>query len=312
VAATFRDDRSADVLILGAARRGIEVFRFNTEDYPAQVRLSIDPVHPEAGVLHTLRGTVSMGQTRGIWIRRPQWPVVADIVTDRFDRALAQQEAVAAMGGAWRCLARRCVSPPDAIQASRWKLPQLKLAHELGIPVPHTLVTQDAGEIRRVLRQGRAVVKAVGEAWVVLEEGERSGETTELALNEDLRGVVHAPVLVQSLVPKVADWRITLVGRQLFPVRMRAPEGAPVDVRATVPEDIQYEVHNLPVSLADALVAFANQYGLRYAAFDMAEDVDGTLWFLECNPAGQWAWLEPPTGLKITDALIDLLLDPTA
>jgi hypothetical protein len=28
---------------------------------------------------------------------------------------------------------------------------------------------------------------------------------------------------------------------------------------------------------------------------------------LECNPNGQWAWLEPAAGLPITTAIADLL-----
>ena len=75
---------------------GHVVYRFNTEDYPLGVRLSIDPA--------------------GIWLRRPPLPVV-DFGLDRSDRVFAHQEAVAANGGAWRALMDRCVSPPDAMQA---------------------------------------------------------------------------------------------------------------------------------------------------------------------------------------------------
>jgi glutathione synthase/RimK-type ligase-like ATP-grasp enzyme len=288
----------------------VQVFRFNTEDYPANIRLALDPVHPESAVLATAQGDVALGKARGIWLRRPQWPVISDSVTDRFDRALAEQEAIAAMGGAWRCLADRCVSPPDALQAARWKLPQLTLAARLGMAVPATLVTQSADEIALFQEGGRTVVKAVGDAWVVTDEGERVGETTELRPSDDLRGAVHAPVLVQRLIRKTADWRVTLVGRRLFPVRMLTPNGAPIDVRATDPGQITHEARDLPNTVAVALARFAASFALRYAAFDLAEDRDGTLWFLECNPAGQWAWLEPLTGLNITEALIDLLLAP--
>ena len=41
---------------------------------------------------------------------------------------------------------------------------------------------------------------------------------------------------------------------------------------------------------------YAHEWGLRFAAFDVAEDLDGNLWFLECNPVGQWAWLETYAG----------------
>lgn len=296
---------------MAASRRGLDVYRFNTEDYPASVRLSLDPADPRSANLYFDDQKVELGQAKGIWIRRPQWPVISALVTDPYDRALAHQEALAAMGGAWRCLADRCVSPPDVLQAARWKLPQINLAASMGLPVPQTRVTQDAGEIRAFQASGRTVLKAVGEAWVVLGAGERVGETTELLGTDDVRGSIHTPVLVQRLVDKVADWRVTMVGQRFFSVRMVAPDSAPIDIRTTSPESIKHEVRSLPTQLESRLVGFARHYGLRYGAFDFAEDAEGTLWFLECNPAGQWAWLEPLTGLKITDSLIDLLLDPT-
>jgi hypothetical protein len=295
---------------MAAERRGVDVYRFNTEEYPASVRLSLDPADPPSANLFVDDQRIELGQAKGIWIRRPQWPVISAAVTDRYDRALAHQEALAAMGGAWRCLANRCVSPPDVLQAARWKLPQINLAARLGLPVPQTRVTQDAEEIRTFQAAGRTVMKAVGEAWVVLDGGERVGETTELLSTDDVRGAIHTPVLVQRLVEKVADWRVTMVGQRFFSVRMVAPDSAPIDIRTTSTESIKHEVRSLPARLESRLLGFAHHYGLRYGAFDLAEDAGGTLWFLECNPAGQWAWLEPLTGLKITDALIDLLLDP--
>ncbi len=57
---------------------------------------------------------------------------------------------------------------------------------------------------------------------------------------------------------------------------------------------------------------YAHEWGLRFAAFDVAEDLDGNLWFLECNPVGQWAWLETYAGVPITASLLDLLLMPAA
>ncbi|WP_329150150.1 hypothetical protein OIU91_25245 [Streptomyces sp. NBC_01456] len=48
-------------------------------------------------------------------------------------------------------------------------------------------------------------------------------------------------------------------------------------------------------------------FDLRYGAFDFALTADGAWWFLECNPNGQWAWLEAAAGLPLTAAIADLL-----
>ncbi len=55
-------------------------------------------------------------------------------------------------------------------------------------------------------------------------------------------------------------------------------------------------------------MAYLRRAGLRFGAFDLAEDAEGQLWFLECNPNGQWGWIESATGLPITDAIVSELL----
>ena len=43
--------------------------------------------------------------------------------------------------------------------------------------------------------------------------------------------------------------------------------------------------------------------GLNFAAFDFALDYDAQWHFLECNPNGQWLWLEVLTGLPTVETL---------
>ncbi|MFJ9774463.1 hypothetical protein ACIRVF_25040 [Kitasatospora sp. NPDC101157] len=78
--------------------------------------------------------------------------------------------------------------------------------------------------------------------------------------------------------------------------------------------DWRSEYRNLtyePVDCAEpvraALLRFLGESGLRFGAFDFAATPEGEWWFLECNPNGQWAWLEHATGLPITSAIADLL-----
>ncbi len=50
-----------------------------------------------------------------------------------------------------------------------------------------------------------------------------------------------------------------------------------------------------------------NPRASRFAALDFIVDPDDQWWFLECNPNGQWAWIEEETGLPISSALADAL-----
>jgi hypothetical protein len=48
-----------------------------------------------------------------------------------------------------------------------------------------------------------------------------------------------------------------------------------------------------------------DRLGLVYGAIDMRLTPDGRYVFLEVNPSGLWLFTEEPTGLPITDAVVD-------
>lgn len=291
-------------------KRGVEIYRFNSEDYPASVRLDFDPAIPGDAELRNGRKTIAVGRARGIWIRRPQWPTVSDHLSAG-DARLVRQESIAAMGGLWRLMADRCVSSPDALTAARWKMPQLGRALKLGFRVPETLVTMDPGRARRFIAAGPTVMKAVQELYVADDPVPRVG-TVGLASEGDADSVKVCPTLLQRAIRKLSDIRVTVIGNVPFAVRVLVPPGAPIDFRATNPSDCRFEVMSLEASLAEACVRVVSDIGLRFGAIDLAEDAAGNYWFLECNPNGQWGWLEDFTDVPITDRLVTELLAPTA
>jgi glutathione synthase/RimK-type ligase-like ATP-grasp enzyme len=117
--------------------------------------------------------------------------------------------------------------------------------------------------------------------------------------------VSHSAHLFQAKVPKVADVRVVAVGEQVFCALITAPPGV-VDWRAAY-RNLSYEPVECPEGVRLALVAFLADFGLNFGAFDFAMTPDGAWWFLECNPNGQWAWLEAAANLTITTAIADLL-----
>lgn len=51
--------------------------------------------------------------------------------------------------------------------------------------------------------------------------------------------------------------------------------------------------------------------GLCYGAIDMVVTPDERYVFIEINPNGQYLWVEQATGLPISDAICDLLINGT-
>jgi hypothetical protein len=311
VAVTSQRDIAADLVVLECERRGVDLHRFNSEQFPTVVGINADPVRGLVELLDGDEVAVSLSSARSIWIRRPQWPAQDPSIVDQADQRLRFSESVATLAGAWRLLKDRCVSPADSLQAARWKLPQLRVAAALGFEVPDTLVTTSPSRAKRFLQDGPAVIKAVAEARVATPEGERIGSVQTITADDRLDEVELAPTMFQRLVEKVADVRVTMVGQLVFAVAIRVPPGAPLDFRDTDPNACTYDIFDLRRDDIRRCVGFMERYGLRFGAFDFGLRQDGSLVFFECNPNGQWGWIEAHSGLAITAAVVDLLVDPS-
>jgi glutathione synthase/RimK-type ligase-like ATP-grasp enzyme len=70
---------------------------------------------------------------------------------------------------------------------------------------------------------------------------------------------------------------------------------------------VSYAVRQLPQELEESLLRLTRSYDLAFAAIDLIRDTAGEFWFLELNPAGQWAWIEEHTGLPIAASLASAL-----
>jgi hypothetical protein len=117
--------------------------------------------------------------------------------------------------------------------------------------------------------------------------------------------VVHKPLWnSQVQVGKVADIRLTAVGGQLFAVRLEGAAG--IDWRADY-SSLTFSPVPVPDLIAPAVRSYLTDFGLVFGAFDFALREDGGWEMLECNPNGQWAFLDPDTVRGVTTALADLL-----
>lgn len=177
------------------------------------------------------------------------------------------------------------VNHPDHNERARHKAAQLVTARECGFMVPDTMISNDAEEIRTFTRDHpEHVIKplAQGDTFVPLGQG----------------------MIYQQRIRKRFDIRLTAVGGQLFPCRITSKL---LDWRED--EDARYEPVGAPVEIVESVYKFMRRYGLYYGAFDFAVPEQGPWYFLECNPNGQFGWVERNGGLAISHALADLLAE---
>ncbi|MBD0842245.1 ATP-grasp ribosomal peptide maturase [Streptomyces sp. TRM68416] len=299
------EDATADLVITELNRRRVPVLRFDPgRDFPSPVVLAAHVgVGGWGGRLSVGERTADLSAVRALYHRRP-----SPYLTGSGEQAarFAAQENRRGLGGVLGALPG-CLylSHPQAIARAEYKPAQLDAATRVGLTVPPTLITNHPVEAKAFCAAQPTIYKPLHAAAYEV-EGEPAGIWAAPVEAGEIDGAVsHSAHLFQAQVPKVADVRAVVVGDQVFSARITAPPGV-VDWRAEY-QSLTYEPVVCPEEIRGALLRFLAAFGLNFGAFDFAVTADGGWWFLECNPNGQWAWLEDAAGLPITTAIADLL-----
>lgn len=205
------------------------------------------------------------------------------------------------------------LNAPNKIAHADRKLWQLMVAQEVGFSIPRTVVGNDWDDISSKLLtgNGQMVVKML--RGVIAENNHMKGMYTTL-LDKDkvqqLRNYTTPfPGLYQPFVEKAREWRITTVGDNVFATAIYTEKSAKDDWRKyQMTEAVQFEDEVLPEGVGEKCIQYLKSMGLKYGAFDLIEKPDGELVFLECNPNGQYGWLEEKLGFPISNAIADELM----
>ncbi|MFB0614471.1 ATP-grasp ribosomal peptide maturase [Streptomyces sp. AGS-58] len=306
---TSEEDVTADMVVLRLGEAGVPVVRLDPADLTNGVALSGEFVHGACrGHLSVGGRLVGIGGLRSVWVRRPGTPAARAAQPS----AWLTEESSQALYGMLRASDARWMNHPDAARRARHKPWQLRLAQGSGLPVPATLITTFPQAARAFAeRFPDLVVKPVSGAHP--QEPPRAVPTSRVAPDADFTAVAFGPTLLQRRIAKRADIRLTAVGGTLLAARKPTdPDAGPddVDVRFA-PSVSPWLPADVPPRVAEGVLRYLRDAELAYGAFDFAEDADGIWWFLECNQAGQFGFVEMDTGQPIAATIAAWLAQET-
>jgi len=302
-------DTTADLVVEVLERRPVEIFRFDTGDFPQRLHLVASPgSEPSRGRLSLAGRSVDLSTVRSVYRRSPSFFAFPAGMSEPEIR-FAEREAVQGLGGVLTGLRCRWVNHPWRVADAGFKPVQLQVAASVGLRVPRTLLTNVAAEAASFMDDvGQVVYKPLSVGVVAEADKVRVLSTTKLSAGDlDSTSIGLTVHQFQEWIPKAFDVRMTVVGERFFPVAIIAGSGAAqVDWRADY-DALTYRVVDVPDQVRLASLALMRRLGLLHGAFDFSVTDDGSWWFLEINPNGAWAWIAEETGLPIADALADLL-----
>ncbi len=84
-------------------------------------------------------------------------------------------------------------------------------------------------------------------------------------------------------------------------------ESGKVDWRTVSFDTLLHEQGIIPKKFSKELVQYLKSLQLPFGAFDFILTPENEFVFLECNPNGQWLWIENLTGFPISKAIANWL-----
>lgn len=296
-------DGSSDVLATLANQRGIPYFRWNSDlftEYRFEATAEGFRIEDPTG-----RSVTSEQITAAYWRK----PFINGGGVESFPEAERRW-----VEGHWRTIVRevgswcrsagvlRLIEPEGDRRAG--KLRQMWLAREL-FQIPEWRVTSGL----QPEAEGRVVKTLVPE----MIETERLGfvYTTEVPPGATLDA--HYPWFTQRVRRDGRDATVVFVLGETFAfetVWNRSESG--IDWRTHIGTETQLEWRrvDLPEPVARACREFMTRAGLHYGRFDFIVDEAGW-WFLECNPNGQYGWLDEDSAW-LHGRILDAVLSPSS
>lgn len=310
---SHEQDPHAERVIRHLGADGQHVLLLNLSELPDRAALSIEydrRGQPRIDYVRASGASYALHDVTSVWWRRPQVPDLSS-VTDPEVNLFTANEWNEAINGLWQLLDARWMNDPTSDDAASRKARQLRVAAEVGLRVPRTLITSDPQRARRFVDESGPT----GTIYKTFSCTHAIWRETRLLKSEHmahLNAVRVAPVIFQEFIPAESDLRITAVGGKLFAAAIRsvARDGL-VDFRMSV-GDAALSAEELPKEVSDRLLALLKRLGLVYGAIDMRRTPEGEYYFFEVNTAGEFLFIEDRTDQPIARAIADWLAEPSA
>ena len=310
------DDASAQAVIDQIRHRGQSVLSLDTASFPGQLTLDA-----RIGGQARWEGTIAyegtkydLASIKSVYVRRPNHYQVRDDLPEPI-QAFLENEAHRGFGGVLRSLDCLWVNAFEAQRAAGFKPLQLKMAQEVGLSTPPTIITNDPDAVRVFWDrecQGKMIYKTLhGGAFFGGGRDYHLIYTSRVFHEhlEQLPRVRQTAHLFQPCIEKAFEVRATVIGQQVLSVAIFSPQSSDtiVDWRAHY-QDLQYRVYELPEPVKQCCIQVVARLGLVFGALDLIVTPEGDHIFLECNGGGQWQWLEYETNLPFSATIAEVLM----
>lgn len=294
------DDEHAAHIYGHLRGRGRDTEYLDSRSFPAGLTVAFDPIRDDGWLRLPTGRRVGWQAVSAVYWR--SYPGVGPVeLPDAGQAMIAGNDARGLFESLLMRLPARWVNGWDAFRLHQTKPAQLAMVAEVGLPTPATMLGNDPEAVRAFAAEHpRCVFKPI-------QGGAHTRRLTAQHLSDAaLQRLALAPVTIQEEVPGT-DIRVFVVGDRVLACEVRTDS---LDFRDD--PDPRIVPCELPADVADGCRKAARALHLLWTGIDLRRTPDGRFVFLEANPSPMFLGFEERSGLPLTAALAELLLEPRA
>lgn len=310
-----QDGSHTDSIIEKVEKLGSTVIRLDT-DKVSEGEHSLKWENGGKVILNTPKREYNLMDVDSVWLRRPK--VFNFKVNDPEQRHLTENEFKALLDSIYAALAdKHWLNTPQSIELAKLKAYQIKLAQDLGFLVPDSIITADPDLARRFCANRDVVFKPLADENISNGKDVLLIPTTLITdkHREKLDLIRNQYILLQEYITKRWELRITYIDNKIFVAKQipTDPQNAnhTVDWRLLqVNGNSRYEISAVPDTLENKICKLMRTLKLNFATLDFVVDPQGSYYFLEVNPNGQWFGYTDEIGMPVSSEIASFLINP--
>ncbi|WP_143304570.1 MvdC/MvdD family ATP grasp protein [Chitinophaga vietnamensis] len=314
---TNQYEPTTDYVIDWLIEKKADFYRINSEDMTQQTAIN-DFSLSDDNTIELAGKKLYLPDIHVVWYRR--WYDYRNTITravDKYHRQAiieSREEATQVSYYLFKLLRhKKWLSDPFQNQSHN-KLHTLKLAKQVGLTVPDTLVTNSKARLRAFYEkhQGGIITKPVSDPYVFISDnGDNYKSFTEKITSGFIDALEDQFFLsqFQSYVKGKYELRIFYLDGQFYPTAII--HSGTTDIKLSVSYQvsrINMIAYCLPEDIIAKLQRLMNVLGLNTASIDMLETEDGHITFLEVNPVGQFMGYATHNNYQIDEKIAEWLV----
>lgn len=315
---TIAEDTHAICVKKALESIGHEADIWYTADFPMKQTHALSIINHEMTWMANLSNvSLHSPEYDVVWYRRPAHPKLPDTLHPD-DIENAKKENQLFFQTLWQIILpdARWINPPNALIKISSKLLQLKIANNLGMYIPNTLISNDPCIIKEYIRSNdqKVVYKSLYPmTWLAGNQINMTYTTpitcADLPSDYLLQCV---PGIFQEKIEKQYELRVTYFGQQYIAVKIHSQEHdmAKLDWRSAPTKELRLERVVLPEHVDKQCQLLMQKFNITFGCFDFIVTPSDDYYFLEVNEQGQFLWIEEVNpDIKMLQAFINFLLD---